>query len=49
MKIVIIGAGPGGYETAVLAAKRGADVTLVESKVAYRPRHSAAAPPYLKN
>ena len=31
MKIVIIGAGPGGYETAVLAAKRGADVTLVES------------------
>ena len=31
MKIIIIGAGPGGYETALLAAKRGVDVVLVES------------------
>ena len=31
MKIIIIGAGPGGYETALLAAKRGAEVVLVES------------------
>ena len=31
MKIIIIGAGPGGYETAVLAAKRGVEVILVES------------------
>lgn len=31
MKIIIIGAGPGGYETAVLAAKRGVEVVLVES------------------
>ena len=31
MKIIIIGAGPGGYETALLAAKRGVDVILVES------------------
>ena len=31
MKIVIIGAGPGGYETALHAAKRGVEVTLVES------------------
>ena len=31
MKIIIIGAGPGGYETALLAAKRGVEVTLVES------------------
>jgi dihydrolipoamide dehydrogenase len=30
MKILIIGAGPGGYEAALYAAKRGADVTLVE-------------------
>jgi len=30
MKIVIIGAGPGGYETAIYAAKRGHDVTVVE-------------------
>lgn len=28
MKILIIGAGPGGYETALEAAKRGHDVTL---------------------
>ncbi len=28
MKIIIIGAGPGGYETALEAAKRGHDVTL---------------------
>ena len=31
MKIIIIGAGPGGYETALLAAKRGVDVVLIES------------------
>ena len=31
MKIVIIGAGPGGYETALLAAKRGVEVVLIES------------------
>ena len=29
MKITIIGAGPGGYETAAAAAERGFDVTLV--------------------
>lgn len=29
MRITIIGAGPGGYETAVLAAKRGAEVTII--------------------
>ena len=29
MKLVIIGAGPGGYETAVLAAKRGIEVTII--------------------
>ena len=31
MKILIIGAGPGGYETALLAAERGVEVVLVES------------------
>ena len=31
MKLMIIGAGPGGYETALLAAKRGVEVTLIES------------------
>lgn len=31
MKIIIVGAGPGGYETALLAAKRGVEVVLVES------------------
>lgn len=30
MKLTVIGAGPGGYETALYAAKRGLDVTLVE-------------------
>ena len=30
MKITIIGAGPGGYEAAVYAAKRGAEVVVVE-------------------
>ena len=29
MKLLIIGAGPGGYETAIEAAKRGLEVTLV--------------------
>lgn len=29
MRIIIIGAGPGGYETAVAAAKRGIEVTLI--------------------
>ena len=31
MKIIIIGAGPGGYETALLAAKRGVEVVLIEA------------------
>lgn len=31
MKIIIIGAGPGGYETALAAAERGLDVVLIES------------------
>ena len=31
MKIIISGAGPGGYETALLAAKRGVEVILVEA------------------
>lgn len=30
MKLLIIGAGPGGYETAIRAAQLGHDVTLVE-------------------
>lgn len=30
MKLTIIGAGPGGYEAAIMAAKLGADVTVVE-------------------
>ncbi len=29
MKLIIIGAGPGGYETAVAAARKGLEVTLV--------------------
>lgn len=31
MKIIIIGAGSGGYETALLAAKRGVEVVLIEA------------------
>lgn len=31
MKLIIIGAGPGGYETALLAAKSGVEVVLIES------------------
>lgn len=31
MKLIIIGAGPGGYETALAAAKRGIEVTIFES------------------
>ena len=31
MKIIIIGAGPGGYETALLAAKRGVETIVIES------------------
>ena len=31
MKIIVIGAGPGGYETALLAAKRGVEVVLIEA------------------
>ena len=31
MKIIIIGAGPGGYETALVAANRGVEVVLVEA------------------
>lgn len=30
-RLIIIGAGPGGYETALFAARRGFDVTLVEA------------------
>jgi dihydrolipoamide dehydrogenase len=30
MKIIVIGAGPGGYEAAIMAAKLGAEVTIVE-------------------
>ena len=30
-KIIIIGAGPGGYETALVAAKRGVEVVLIEA------------------
>ena len=33
MKITIIGAGPGGYEAAIMAAKLGAEVTIVEKKM----------------
>ncbi len=31
MRLIIIGAGPGGYETALLAAKRGVEVILIEA------------------
>ena len=31
MKLIIIGAGPGGYETALAAAKRGVETVLIES------------------
>ena len=31
MRLIIIGAGPGGYETALLAAKRGVEVVLIEA------------------
>ncbi len=31
MKLIIIGAGPGGYETAVLAAKRGVETIIIEA------------------
>ena len=31
MKLLIIGAGPGGYETALAAAKKGVEVVLVEA------------------
>ncbi len=31
MKLLIIGAGPGGYETALAAAKRGVEVVLIEA------------------
>ncbi|MGD9473959.1 MAG: dihydrolipoyl dehydrogenase [Eubacteriaceae bacterium] len=30
MKIIVIGAGPGGYEAAIMAAKLGAEVTIIE-------------------
>ena len=32
MRIIIIGAGPGGYETAVVAAKKGAEVSVLDRK-----------------
>ncbi len=31
MKLIIIGAGPGGYETALLAAKRGVETVIIEA------------------
>ena len=30
MRITVIGAGPGGYEAAIMAAKLGAEVTCIE-------------------
>ena len=30
-KLIIIGAGPGGYETALLAARRGIETVLIEA------------------
>ena len=30
MRIIVIGAGPGGYEAAIKAAKLGAEVTVIE-------------------
>ncbi|KNZ43546.1 dihydrolipoyl dehydrogenase [Acetobacterium bakii] len=33
MRITIIGAGPGGYEAAIMAAKLGAEVTVIEKNV----------------
>ncbi|MEG2419732.1 MAG: FAD-dependent oxidoreductase, partial [Eubacterium sp.] len=30
MKVTVIGAGPGGYEAAIMAAKCGAEVTVIE-------------------
>ncbi len=32
MDLIIIGAGPGGYPTAIAAAQAGLQVTLIESK-----------------
>ena len=32
MKITVVGAGPGGYEAAIMAAKLGAEVTVIEKK-----------------
>ncbi|AWW28150.1 dihydrolipoyl dehydrogenase [Acetobacterium sp. KB-1] len=32
MKVVVIGAGPGGYEAAIYAAKRGCEVILIEKE-----------------
>ncbi len=32
MKITVIGSGPGGYEAAIMAAKRGADVSIIEKE-----------------
>ena len=29
MRLIIIGAGPGGYETAVAAARKGLEVTII--------------------
>ena len=41
--VIIIGAGPGGYETALRAAKQGLSVLLIEKdKRTYR---KAASPP----
>jgi dihydrolipoamide dehydrogenase len=30
MKITVLGGGPGGYEAAIAAAKKGAEVVLIE-------------------
>lgn len=51
--LIIIGAGPGGYETALLAARRGLSVALIErgevggtclNEDAFQRRLSAAPP-----
>ena len=44
--LTIIGGGPGGYEAAMVAAKLGARVTLVERQgVAARPSSRTWSPP----
>lgn len=45
--VIIIGAGPGGYETAVYAAKKGLSVTLFEQRKAGEPASTKAV--FLQN